>query len=62
MWILFKHFFFKILFIFLFFLLPEAPQYIVVYFSVGPSSYGMWDAASSWPDDRCHVCAQDPNR
>ena len=22
----------------------------------------MWDAASAWPDERCHVCAQDPNR
>ena len=21
----------------------------------------MWDAASTWPDERCHVCAQDPN-
>ena len=19
----------------------------------------MWDAASAWPDERCHVCAQD---
>ena len=21
----------------------------------------MWDAASTWPDERCHVRAQDPN-
>uniref|UniRef100_A0A3Q2IKY7 Tyrosine-protein kinase n=1 Tax=Equus caballus TaxID=9796 RepID=A0A3Q2IKY7_HORSE len=21
----------------------------------------MWDAASVWPDERCHVCAQNPN-
>ena len=23
-----------------------------------PSSCGMWVAASTWPDERCHVCAQ----
>ena len=22
----------------------------------------MWDAASAWLDERCHVCAQDPNQ
>uniref|UniRef100_A0A9L0SXI5 Dual specificity mitogen-activated protein kinase kinase 5 n=2 Tax=Equus TaxID=9789 RepID=A0A9L0SXI5_HORSE len=27
----------------------------------GPSSCGMWDAASTWPDEWCHVHAQDPN-
>uniref|UniRef100_A0A9L0K5C3 Sperm associated antigen 16 n=1 Tax=Equus asinus TaxID=9793 RepID=A0A9L0K5C3_EQUAS len=27
----------------------------------GPSSCGMWDATSMWPDERCHVRAQDPN-
>uniref|UniRef100_H9H039 Vacuolar protein-sorting-associated protein 25 n=1 Tax=Equus caballus TaxID=9796 RepID=H9H039_HORSE len=21
----------------------------------------MWDAASTWPDEWCHVCTQDPN-
>ena len=26
-----------------------------------PSSCGMWDAASTWPDERCHVCSQNPN-
>uniref|UniRef100_F6ZAQ9 Vesicle trafficking 1 n=1 Tax=Equus caballus TaxID=9796 RepID=F6ZAQ9_HORSE len=28
---------------------------------VGPSSCGMWDAASVWPNEQCHVHAQDPN-
>ena len=37
--------------------LPPAPQYIVV----GPSSCGMWDA-STWPDELCHVHAQEPNQ
>ena len=22
----------------------------------------MWDAASAWPDERCHGCSQDANR
>ena len=57
-----EHFFFlKILFFFLF--LPKAPQYIVVYsFFMGPSSCGMWDAASAWFDEQCHVHAQDSNQ
>src|SRR3712207_8625918 len=29
---------------------------------VGPSSGGMWDAASAWLDERCHVRTQDSNR
>ena len=37
---------------------PKAPQYIVV----GPSSCGMWDTTSAWPDELCHVHAQDLNR
>ena len=28
---------------------------------VGPTSCGMWDAASTWSDEQCHVRAQDPN-
>ena len=54
-------FFFKILF---FLFLPKAPWYIVVhmyFFVVGPSSCGMWDAASAWPNEQCHVRTQDPN-
>ena len=50
--------FFKILhLIFIFFLffllLPKAPQYIVVYFVVAPSSCGMWDTASAWLNEQC---------
>ena len=41
--------------------LPKSPWYIVVYFSCGSSSCGVWDAASTWLDERCHVRAQDPN-
>src|SRR3712207_6993902 len=26
------------------------------------SSCGMWDAASAWFDEQCHVCAQDSNQ
>ena len=29
--------------------------------AVGPSGCAVWDAASAWPDERCHVRAQDPN-
>ena len=29
---------------------------------MGHSSCGIWDATSTWPDERCHVRAQDPNR
>ena len=55
-------FFFKDFFIFFLFL-PKAPRYIVVYSSLwGPSSCGMWDAASAWFDEQCHVCAQDSNQ
>ena len=32
--------------------LPKSPQYIVVHILVvGPSSCGMWDAASAWLDE-----------
>src|SRR3712207_7512631 len=33
-----------------------------VFFVVGSSSCGMWDAASAWSDEQCHVRAQDSNR
>ena len=37
--------------VFFLFSLPKYPQYIVVYFLVvSPSSCGMWDTASAWPD------------
>ena len=45
-----------------FLLLPKAPQYIVVYSTVGHSGSAMWDAASARPDEQCRVLAQDPNQ
>ena len=56
--------------IFLFFLIfflffpfsPQSPQvHRYVFFVVGSSSCGMWDAASAWSDEQCHVRAQDSN-
>ena len=44
---------------FLLLLLPKAPQYILV---VSASGCAMWDAASAWPDKRCHVCTLDLNQ
>src|SRR3712207_7331429 len=33
-----------------------------IFFVVGSSSCGTWDAASAWSDEQCHVRAQDSNR
>uniref|UniRef100_A0A8C4PRE4 E1A-binding protein p400 N-terminal domain-containing protein n=1 Tax=Equus asinus asinus TaxID=83772 RepID=A0A8C4PRE4_EQUAS len=33
-----------------------------IFFVVGPSSCGTWDAASAWFDEQCHVRAQDSNQ
>uniref|UniRef100_A0A9L0RV85 Phospholysine phosphohistidine inorganic pyrophosphate phosphatase n=1 Tax=Equus caballus TaxID=9796 RepID=A0A9L0RV85_HORSE len=33
-----------------------------IFFVVSPSSCGMWEAASAWFDEQCHVRAQDPNQ
>src|SRR3712207_7687772 len=33
-----------------------------IFFVVGPSSCSMWDAASAWFDEQCHVRAQDSNQ
>ena len=30
-----------------------------IFLVVGPSSCGVWDAASAWLDGQCHVRAQD---
>uniref|UniRef100_A0A9L0SM36 Translation machinery-associated protein 16 n=1 Tax=Equus caballus TaxID=9796 RepID=A0A9L0SM36_HORSE len=38
------------------------PVHSCIFFVVGPSSCGMWDAASEWYDERCHVRAQDSNQ
>ena len=53
-------FFFQVLFISFFSQSP--PVQSCMFFVVGPSSCGMWDAASAWPDEQCHVCSQDPNQ
>ena len=42
-------------------LLPKARQYIVYIVVVGPFGCGVWDTTSTWPDERCQSCAQDPN-
>lgn len=49
-----------------FFFFPFSPQsppvHSCVFFVVGSSSCGMWDAASAWFDEQCHVRAQDSNQ
>ena len=54
------------LFFFKDFIFPFSPQSPPVHsrilFVVGPSSYGMWDAASVWSDEQCYVRAQDSNQ
>ena len=58
---LFVLFFFKD-----FILFPFSPQSPPVhgctFFAVGPSNRGTWDAAPVWPNEQCHVHAQDPNQ
>ena len=48
------------------FFFPFSPQSPLVpsciFFIVGPSSCGMWDAASARFDKQCHVRAQDSNQ
>ena len=52
-----------LLFLFLFcFFSPNLPSTWLYILVVGPSSYGTWDATSLWPDEWCHVRAQDPNQ
>ena len=41
---------------------PNPPSTQLYILAVGPSGYGMWDAASVWPDEWCHVRTQDPNQ
>ena len=45
-----------------FFFSPKPPVHGCIFVVVGPSSCGMWDAALAWPDEWCHVRAQDPNQ
>ena len=40
---------------------PQPPHTQLCILVACPSSCGMWDAASTWPDERCHVRIQDPN-
>ena len=48
---------------FYFFLLylPKSPCTQLYILVAGPSGCGMWDTTSTWPDEWCHVCTQDPN-
>ena len=48
---------------FIFFLfLPKPPStHLCIFLVVGPSSCGMWNAASAWPDKWCHVHTEDSN-
>ena len=42
---------------------PQSPPvHSCIFFIVGPSSCGMWDAASVWFDEQCHVRTQDSNQ
>uniref|UniRef100_A0A9L0K417 Bone morphotic protein 5 n=1 Tax=Equus asinus TaxID=9793 RepID=A0A9L0K417_EQUAS len=38
------------------------PVHSCIFFVVDSSSCGMWDAASAWFDEQCHVRAQDSNQ
>ena len=54
-------FFFLRFYFFPFF--PQSPPvHSCIFFVVGPSSCGMWDAASVWFDEQRHVHAQDSNQ
>ena len=55
-------FFFKDFIIFFPFSPQSPPVHGCIFFVVGPSSCGMWDAASAWFDEQCHVHAQDWNQ
>ena len=56
---------FSFLFFFKDFISPFSLQSLLVhsciFLVVGPSSCGMWDAASAWLDEQCHVRTQDSN-
>ena len=46
----------NLLFFFFLFFPKPLPSYILV---AGPYGCALWDTASAWPDERCHVRAQD---
>ena len=54
--------FFYLRFYFFHFSPQSPPVHRCIFFIVGPSSCGMWDAASVWFDEQCHVCAQNLNQ
>ena len=54
--------FFFLRFYFFLFLHKAPPVHSCIFFVVGPSSCGMWDATSAWFDEQCHVHAQDSNQ
>ena len=61
------HFSLAFIYFFLrFYFFPFSPQsppvHSCIFFVVGPPSCGMWDAASAWSDEQCHVHAQDSNQ
>ena len=58
----FQLFFFLKIFYFFPFSPQSSPVHRCIFFVVGPSSCGMWDAASAWFDEQCHVLAQDSNQ
>ena len=53
-------------FIFKDFICPFSPQsppvHSCTFLAAGPPSRGMRDAAPAWPDEQCHIRAQDSNR
>ena len=56
----FLSFFFLKIFFFRF--SPQSPPvHSCIFLVVGPSSCGMWDTASAWLDEQCHVRVQDSN-
>ena len=54
--------FFFLRFYFFLFSPQSPPVHSCLFFIVGPSSCGMWDAASAWSDEQCHVRALDSNQ
>ena len=59
--VLFISFLFYFILFFIFFS-PKPPVHSCIFFIVGPSSCGMWDSASAWFSEQCHVRAQDSNQ
>ena len=55
-------YFFFLDFLFFSFSPQSPPVHSCIFFIVGPSSCDMWDAASAWFDEQCHVRAQDSNQ